>query len=342
MKSSARNLVLLLALPWWLSSSPTHAATPRCTRVFGATMIGTGSLCVSRSQAARLAATAPFTDVDPTGEIQHDTSLPIAGIRVLRFGGEAVQRPGTTASPYGPPMFFFYRYGRPPAPRRYSQPPGHHATFVDVREFIERESRRISLLREPKGFPGPPVRTGIWSYTADLDRQHVALEVESDGPKAVVARIGRGLVRALRHAHIPPSPPVRVYVGVPRGTLRVGHAVTFWVTNDASILTTHDAFDVAFRLSGGWGRPRTITPDGTQACGGDNVAGQPFLRRGLWRFAWGDCEELGLILRPTRPGTHTLTIYGYRVPLNSRHLPDFARERLDPRGTYAWRGRVRP
>jgi hypothetical protein len=94
------------------------------------------------------------------------------------------------------------------------------------------------------------------------------------------------------------------------------------------------------RLSGGWSRPRTITPDGTQSCGGDIVAGQPFLRRGLWKFAWGDCGELGLVLAPTRSGPHGITIYSYRVPLYARGGLDFAREQLEPRGTYMWHGHV--
>ncbi|HZU13915.1 MAG TPA: hypothetical protein VFB58_13820 [Chloroflexota bacterium] len=349
---TSRSRTLLLSLALVLSSllpaTVGHADASSCRHVFGATMIGVPQLCVSRSQAAALARTAPFVDVDPTTQIRHDTGLTLAGIRLLRFGGQPVQRPGTSTSPYGPsptpygpPIVFFYRYGRPPNPNRFTQPPGARATFVDVHESIERENRGIFLIRETNGAPGPPVRTGIWTFGADLVRQHVTLEVESDGPKAVVARIGWGLVRLLRHAPIPPSPPVRVYVGAPHGTLRVGRAATFWVAMDAPILTINDGIDYAFRLSGGWSRPQTITPDGSQACGGDNVAGQPFRRHGLWHFAWGDCEELGLVLTPTRAGSHTLTIYGYRVPLNSRHAPDFARERLDARGTYTWRGSVR-
>ena len=91
-----------------------------------------------------------------------------------------------------------------------------------------------------------------------------------------------------------------------------------------------------------WSRSHTITPDGSQACGGDNIAGQPFLCHGLWHFAWGDCDELGLVLRPTRAGEHTLKIDGYRVPLNARHLPDIVHERIDLHGTYVWHGMVRP
>jgi hypothetical protein len=339
-KSWAKNCaVLLVLLPWLVCAYPAGAAASPCTRVFGA--VTARDLCVSRSRSASLARTAPFSEVDPTSEIRGDAGLSLTGIRVVRSAGTAVPPALAVApTPRGPAVAFFYRYGRVPAPQRFSQPPSRRATFVEVDESLEAESRGISLLQAPAG-PGPLKRTGVWTFSADLDRHHVTLLVESDGPKAVVSRIGWGLIRTLRASRVPPSLPVQVYVYAPRGNLHVGRAATFWVADDGRLVTAHVGIDFAFSLSGGWSRPRTITPDGTQSCGGDNAAGQPFLRRGLWRFAWGDCDELGLVVTPTRTGVHAITIYSYRVPFDARGVLDFAHEQLEPRGTYSWRGIVR-
>jgi hypothetical protein len=209
-----------------------------------------------------------------------------------------------------------------------------------VREWLEAESRGIHLLRE-SALGSVKNRTGIWFFSADLDHHHVSLEVESDGPKAIVSRMGWALVKALRATRVPPSLPVKVYVLPPHGDLHVGRPATFWIANNAGFITAHVGIDYAFRLGGHWSRPHTFAPGNTQACGGDIVPGQPYLRKGLWKFAWGDCNELGLVLTPTGTGTHSLTIYCYRVPLNAQGGPNYAHEQLEPRETYVWRGTAR-
>jgi len=330
---------LLALLAGFVYPSRAGAAASACTHTFGT--VSAGSLCVSQSGATALARTAPFSEVDPTPEIGKDARLPLVGIEVGRYV-EVPIAPPPAIVPFqpGPALDFWYRYGHIPAPQRFTQPPAQRATFFDVRESLEAESRGISLLRWFA--PGPGLkRTGVWTFTADLDRHHVTLFLQSDGPKALVSRIGWGLVRRLRASRTPPSPQVRVYVAPPGGKLYVGRAATFWVAMDAGILTTHQGVDFAFRLTGGWSRPRTETPDGTQSCGGDNVAGQPFVRRGLWRFAWGDCQELGLVLRPTHADIHSITIYSYRVPMDARGMLDLSRERLEPGTTYTWEANVR-
>jgi len=185
-------------------------------------------------------------------------------------------------------------------------------------------------------------RSGIWFLPTDLDHQHVSLEVESDGPKSILSRIGWDLVKALRAVPVPPSLPVRVYVWPPGGDLHVGRSPTFWVASNGGFVTAHVGIDYAFSLGGAWSGPHTFAPGNTQACGGDIVPGQPYRTSGLCRFAWGDCDELGLVLTPADTGPHGITIYSLRVPMNVLAVPNYAREQLEPRRTYVWHGNVRP
>jgi hypothetical protein len=343
MKHSIKGCSMLLGVLPWMASTPTTVAAPSpCQRLFGPAV--QNSVCASRSEAVQLARTALFSEVDPTSVIKRDTGLALAGITVQRSAAPFIVPPGAANWPtsVGPAENLFYRYGRVPAPQRVFQPPGPQATFVDVREWLERESRGIQLLQEPASPRSVKKRTGIWFFSADLDHQHMSLEVESDGPKAIVSRMGWDLVRALRATRIPPSLPVQVYVLSPHVDLHVGRPATFWVANNGGFITAHVGIDYAFNLSGAWNRPHTFAPGNTQACGGDSVPAQPYRKSGLWRFAWGDCDELGLVLTPAGTGPRTLTIYSYRVPLNEQGVPNYAREQLEPRQTYVWRGNVRP
>jgi hypothetical protein len=184
--------------------------------------------------------------------------------------------------------------------------------------------------------------TGSWSYTGDLPRQHVTVRVDSDGPQWMVKDIGDALVAESRHLPIPPTRPEQVYVRPAVHTLRVGKAVRFWVLVAFRPNTYPGAADFDFTLQGGWARPRTVTPDGTQGCGGDNIAGQPYVRHGRWVFNWGDCSELGLVLQPTTVGPHVLVINSYTGPLLRNGTLDTHHEHPAPGGGYVWRGTVQP
>jgi hypothetical protein len=102
--------------------------------------------------------------------------------------------------------------------------------------------------------------------------------------------------------------------------IRVGHPVVFYVglsRTTKGIDPNWAGADEDFGLGGGWKRPQIRTPDGSQACGGDNVPQQPQreANSAFWHLDFGDCSGIDLVLIATRPGAHSLVIRPFAAPL---------------------------
>lgn len=292
---------------------------------------GTGPFCYAPSQFTRYARGLPFAAYDPS-DIVHKTARlrPV----LLLVGRTSYPPTGVKTYPVGPPQSIDMEYGRVSAPQQPLEPPQRQATYVSV---IEYPLSQTGCPRVWRIGPGDQ-----WVFSADAPRQNMTINVRSDGPKAVVSAIGYALFRAERRLPRKPSALERVYVTAPRH-LHVGQPAIFWVlVAPRSGTNPRAGYDFDFTLGGAWSRPRTKTPDGSQACGGDNVAGQPVQRHGRWDFQWGDCYELGLILTPRGLGSHTLIINAYSVPVTAGGRLDYRHEKLAPRDGYRWQGRVQP
>jgi hypothetical protein len=290
-----------------------------------------GASCYPPGPLPKAASGLPFVPVDPRGIVKRATGLRASLLSLQRYAYPPTNGDGF---PVGPPVSFTEHFGKVATPSDTSGPPRRAATFVRVMESVLSESRGVHLQRIGS--------SGHWFFTADLARQQVTLQVDSDGPKSTVAAIGRALVAAEKRLPARPVVPERPYVSAP-SSLHAGARGTFWVLIAPTWGTRvgGPGADFDFTLNGSWDAPRTVTPDGTQACGGDNVSSQPFRRRGRWVFNWGDCYELGLVLTPRGTGLHSLAIYGYSVPITRQGELDRKREKLVGR-EYQWRGVVRP
>jgi hypothetical protein len=291
----------------------------------------TTAFCYAPAQFAQAASGLPFTAFDPRESVRSATQLPERVVIVQR---DSYPPSNGAPFPLGPPWSIELDFGKVPAPRDFQGPPQRAAAFVRVTEYQPSYMGRPRLARR-----GPH---GQWFFGGDISRQRMSIDVESDGPKAEVRTIGSALVVAEDRLPVRPTAPERVYVSAPH-TLRVGRPATFWVLVAPRWGTyPGPGYDFDFTLGGRWSRPGTVTPDGSQACGGDNVAGQPFRRRGRWVFNWGGCPELGLILTPRTAGPHSLRIYGYAVPITPAGMVDRKHEKPAPGSGYRWRGQVTP
>lgn len=149
-------------------------------------------------------------------------------------------------------------------------------------------------------------------------------------------------IDASRWTRAGPHPPMlQVFLTVkPPSVLRAHRDAVFGVGVRFGSPLVPQAYYVDFRLAGSWAKPAIKTPDGSQACGGDNIPRQPTESRGYWRLDFGDCRTIDLVVRPNAAGRHALVIRPFRVPLNDRGLPIFARRVLEPNHEYRWRGTV--
>jgi hypothetical protein len=137
-------------------------------------------------------------------------------------------------------------------------------------------------------------------------------------------------------------PVLQVYVSVRAPQLlRLDRTAVFRVSVRFAEPIPLGAADADFRLSSGWSTPAVRTPDGSQACGGDNGPLQPVLSRGYWDLNFGDCSTIDLELTPTTLGLHSLTIRVFRVPLDDRGMPMLAKRVEESSHRYQWQGMVR-
>jgi hypothetical protein len=342
-----RNVVLIvrgLVLPMLMlavgtdvtaaSGRPAHLveqrhATPSLPCGITGQLGGTSTACYLPGQFGRYGSGLPFAAVNPAKIVRTAAHLSPDIVVVHRV---AYPPTGVSVYPVGAPISIEMDFGNPPATIHWEAAPRRTATWVRVSEYWLSQTGRPRV-SSPR--PG-----GQWMFTADVPHQAMTISVQSDGSRAMVSAIGYAVYRAEKRLPLKPPGAEQVYVTAPH-VLHTRRPATFWVLAGLRWGTrATGGYDVDFALGGGWNRPRTVTPDGSQACGGDNIAGQPFRRRGRWVFRWGDCEELGLILTPRGTGLHTLTIYTYRVPVTSRGQLDFSREIPAP-GPYRWHGIVR-
>lgn len=288
-------------------------------------------ICVAPSQFPHIASGLPFSAADPHGVVTRLTHLP--GIVMVVQRTADPPRDGATF-PIGPPQSLATYFASSTSAWNTSGSSRRAATFVLVYEYQLSQTGKPRLRRISPN--------GQWVFTADIPRQRMTIEVESDGPKEVVGAIGHALMAVGNRLPVKPTAPERVYVTAPHA-LHAGTPATFWVLVAPRWGTyPAPAFDFDFTLGGSWSQPMTKTPDGSQACGGDNVAGQPARRGRRWVFKWGDCPELGLVLTPLGTGRHDLIISGYSVPITARGTLDFQHEKLAPGSGYQWRGTVLP
>lgn len=149
---------------------------------------------------------------------------------------------------------------------------------------------------------------------------------------------------AVRWQHAGPRPPVlQVYLSVKApSVVRQGHEAAWDVTLQFGQPMPLQAYYVDFRLDGAWEDPTVRTTDGSEACGGDNVPQEPSVSHGYWRLDFGDCLAIRLVLTPTRPGHHTLTIRPFHVSINDHGMPVFSTRVEEPQHRYVWQGNVLP
>jgi hypothetical protein len=289
-------------------------------------------VCYPLNQFRTAAAGLPFAAADPVQVLRRVTHLPATVVVAQRIG---FPPSNGAAFPLGPPESITAYFGSFHSTWSLTTPPQPTPTFVRITYYQQSFTGHARLWQFSSGHQ--------WVFTADVSRQSMSIEVNSDGLEEAVGAIGRALAAAERRATLPPAAPLKVYVSPP-SVLHVDRPATYWVLVAPRWGTRpqNAGFDFDFVLGGSWGRPTTQTPDGSQACGGDNIAGQPTRRRGRWVFNWGDCRELGLTAVPRGTREHSLTIYGYTVPLTSSGRLDLRHEKPEPGSGHEWRGTVSP
>jgi hypothetical protein len=139
------------------------------------------------------------------------------------------------------------------------------------------------------------------------------------------------------------APALQVFLTVtPPRVVHVHESAVFRVTTRFVGPLPLQAYYVDFHLSGAWDAPDVATPDGSEACGGDNIPQTPSFSHGYWHLDFGDCRTINLVLIPRTRGEHSLTLRPFRVPISDRGMPQLNRRIEEPRHRYVWHGFVQP
>jgi hypothetical protein len=179
---------------------------------------------------------------------------------------------------------------------------------------------------------------GVYSKQVTFDHRRMEMTVTTSGPRSWETTVVRGISRAIRSAPLRTAPPLRLYVRAPSVQLSVGRSVSFFVLNNARAAGKPAAFDLT--LQGRWNNPRVLWPYEGQACGGDIIPSLSQQSPARWNINFGDCREVEIVVTPTRPGPHGMTMRTYRLAVDHDGTPIRGRRSLLPNGGFVWSGRA--
>jgi hypothetical protein len=276
--------------------------------------------CYRSQVPVQLLQSAPFTVRDPRQLVSSLTGLALSGIYVAQLGSDYEE----PQHPLGPLMMVDYLFGSVPihGAKGHSKGP-----YVRVWEEGYPTSGDAGLSSSSQD---------VWNDGVTFSRERMEVQVGTNGPRRWATTLAHRISQAIRAHRVKPLPPLRLYVHGPRTHLAVGQPITFFILNNGRASHKAAAFDLI--VHGGWGHPKALSPDQRGACGGDNEPALSSPTRTAWHLNFGDCDEVRIVITPTRPGMHSLIIRTYQVAAGPNGMVKPSRRHLVRDGGYTWTG----
>jgi len=177
---------------------------------------------------------------------------------------------------------------------------------------------------------------GFYTEQVVFGDRRTEISVTTNGPRSWETRLVHRISHAIRSEPPRAAPRLRLYVRAPSVLLSVGSAVSFFVLNNSTAAGKPAAFDL--KLQGRWSEPQVLSPYEGGACGGDNMPALSKRNGSLWDLYFGDCREVEIVVTPTLPGLHRISIRTYRLAIGRNGIGLPGKRRLVPHGGFVWTG----
>jgi hypothetical protein len=309
---SVMTLLLLSALLWWRVVTAMQASS--CS----ARLPG-NAVCYRSQIPSQLLDSAPFRVTEPRQVVASVTGLPLRGAYVARLGSDDP----TVGHPLGPLMMVEYVFGT------VSPSSGARGT----------SSSYVTVLEDGNVWP---TQRGLFSGNGEYDEEVVfddrrmEISVTTNGPRAWETRLVHRISVVIRSEPPRAAPRLSLYVDAPSASLSVGSAVSFFVLNNTIAARKPAAFDLT--LQGQWAKPQVRSPYEGGACGGDNIPTLSQRSGSLWDLNFGDCRQVEIVVTPTLPGLHRISIRTYRLAIGRNGIAIPGKRWLVPHGGFVWSG----